>query len=307
MKRSLFIALVAAVSLLTSIAGRSLSREGPPGESSGGLLYGELRVVSMAPSITEVLYELGLGDNVTGVTRYCDYPPDAAKKPRVGGYLDPNYEAILSQSPDLVVLLAEQAARRPFFEEIGIRTMLVDHSTVGGILNSIVEIGRACSVADSAEALAEHLRARIEAVRERSRGLHRPRVLVTVGRNLSGDTTGDMFICGRDGYYDQLIELAGGVNAYAERTAALPSVSAEGLRELDPEVIVEMVPDLAASGDDPEEFRSSWARIARGVRAVEQGRVHVFGESFAVRPGPRFILLLELMARAIHPELEWSA
>ncbi len=303
MKRGLFIIIVAAVSLAPAV----LTRLAAPGGGDSTVVlsespYGAARLISMAPSITEVVFDLGLGGRLAGVTRYCDWPEAAREIPRIGGYLDPNYEAILALQPGLVLMLSEQAPRRAFFRELGIPTLTVDHSSIGGVLNSLTEIGRACGAAETAEARVNELRARLERVKKRGEGRARPRVLVTVGRGLVQGALGDMYISGRDGYYDQLIELAGGVNAYRERTAALPSVSAEGIRELDPEVIVEMVPELTPGGPREKDFIDSWRQIARGVKAVESNRIHVFTGTWAVRPGPRFIELLERMAAVIHPD-----
>jgi len=302
MKRGLLIACVAVASLSPAL----LSRHTPETALSRGIAATErepaTRLISMAPSITEVVFDLGLGKELAGVTRYCDWPPEALTKPRIGGYLDPNYEAILALQPGMVLLLSEQASRRPFFDELGIPSLIVNHSDVGGILNSILEIGRACGADSVAARRVAELRARLDRVRSRVADLPRPRVMVTVGRGLVQGALGDMYISGRDGYYNQLIELAGGVNAFRERTAALPSISAEGIRELDPEVIVEMVPELSPGGPTAQQFIDSWQEIARGVPAVEQHRVYVFTGTWAVRPSPRFIDLLERLAAVIHPQ-----
>lgn len=303
MKRGIFIIIVAVVSL----APAALTRLAAPGGGDStaalsGYAPAASRLISMAPSVTEVVFDLGLGGRLAGVTRYCDWPEAALEIPKIGGYLDPNYEAILALRPGLVLLLSEQAPRRAFFQELGIPTLMVNHSSVGGILNSLTEIGRACGAAEIAEARVRELRARLDRVKRRGEDRSRPRVLVTVGRGLVQGALGDMYISGRDGYYDQLIELAGGINAYRERTVALPSVSVEGIRELDPEVIVEMVPEFTPGGPEEKDFIDSWRDIARGVKAVENKRIHVFVGTWAVRPGPRFIELLERMAAVIHPD-----
>jgi iron complex transport system substrate-binding protein len=307
MSRKTVLWLVIAASFAASLAGRRYLPSGPVSlEASGASGSAPVeRIVSMAPSITEVLFALGLGEKVKGVTRYCDYPPEALSRPRVGGYLDPNYEAVLALQPDLVIILAEQAERISFFEELNLRCLVVDQSGVEGIQRSVLQIGRACGAGPLAEELAGKLRARIERVRARTAGLPRPGVMVTVGRNLTHDSLKDLYISGRDGYYDELIGMAGGVNVYRERTVAFPTVSAEGIRELDPAVIIDMIPDLDKSGADTAACRRAWD-FASGVAAVDSGRVYVFGEDYVVRPGPRFILLLEDMARAIHPEVDWD-
>ncbi|HUU30352.1 MAG TPA: helical backbone metal receptor [archaeon] len=313
MQRNLFIPAVIVLSFLASITGKKIIDGGLSKRTSVSgshvLLSGQNaridRIVSMAPSITEVLFALGLGEKLVGVTRYCDYPPEALAKPKVGGYLDPNYEAIFALQPDLVVHLTEQEKAGRFFNEMGLRTLTVDHSDVAGILRSIPQIGGACGAGGRAGELLDDIRLRMKHIQEKVKGLPRPRVMVTVGRNLSYGTMQDIYISGSDGYYNELIELAGGLNAYRERTVAFPAVSVEGIQQLDPQIIIEMIPNLEKDGLDKEKITRAWD-FTSGVCAVKDGRVYVFGEDYVVRPGPRFILLLEQMTRAIHPELNWE-
>jgi len=263
------------------------------------------RIISLAPSVTEILFELDLSDRVVGVTRFCDYPPEAVKKPRVGGYFDVNYEAILALEPDLVILLTEHEDAQDRLGSLGISTLAVNHSRIDGILDSVTVIGQACGVREKGKSLRRSLESRILEVQERF-AVHssscplvpsRPRVLVAVGRSLQGGSEGELFISGRDGFYDDLIRLAGGENAYREETLKFPAVSAEGLARLDPEIIIEMIPDLSP-GKDRDRLLADWEDIP-GLRAAREGRIHILGGDAVVVPGPRFVDLLEEMARII--------
>ena len=268
------------------------------------------RIVSLAPSITETLFALGLGDRVAGVTRYCDYPLDAVGRPVVGGYFDVNYEILISLKPDLVIHTVEHEDARARLTELGFTTLSVNHSRVNGILESITTIAARCGVSEAGEELRRSLEGRIKEIQEgfspklpsshapmRPLALSPPRVLVAVGRLLDKGPGGEVFISGRDGFYDDLIVLAGGVNAYRQETLKFPAISDEGLVRLDPDVIIEMVPDLQGQSDK-ESLMSIW-RARRGVRAVREGQVHILGEDYVVVPGPRFIDLLEDIAEII--------
>jgi iron complex transport system substrate-binding protein len=277
------------------------------------------RIISLAPSITETLFALDLGDRVVGVTRYCDYPPEALAVPRVGGYLDVNYEAALAADPDLVILLKEHQEARVRFERFGIEVMAVDHSKVAGILDSIESIGRRCAAREEGIALRRKLEERIDRIQgaiaratprplapppPRSTGDPRPTVMVAVGRSLESGSIGEVFVSGRDGFYDDLIRLGGGVNAYSDDTLKFPALSAEGIARLNPQVIIEMIPDLG----DPSEadgLMERWRSIP-GLDAAANGKIHILGKGYVVVPGPRFILLLEDMARVIHPDVPWD-
>ena len=246
---------------------------------------------------------LGLEDKVVGVTRYCIYPPAARKKAKVGGYYDPNYEAVIAQNPDLIIMLPEHEGPRRDLGRLGLDILVVDHRNIAGILDSITAIGRACGKEQAAAAAVRDLRARMEHIRSRTRGVARTRVMVSVGRNMGSGKIEDVYITGRSGFYNGLIQLAGGVNAY-DGDAAYPTVSEEGIIRINPEVIIDMVPDLEEKVLDRNMVLKEWQTLAR-VDAVRNNRVYVFGQDFTVVPGPRFIRILEEMARVIHPEAAW--
>jgi iron complex transport system substrate-binding protein len=262
------------------------------------------RIVSLAPSITETLFILGVMDRIVGVTRYCDFPPEALAKTEIGGYYDPNYEAIVALNPDLIIMLVEHEGPKQHLNKLGLATLVVDHRSVSGILNSIQTIGRACGVEEKAESIVADIRERINRIRQKTVGLPRSRVLISVGRNMGSGSLRDIYISGRDDFYDEMISLAGGINAY-EGNVAFPIVSGEGIIQMNPEVVIDMVPDLDRSDWDEAMVLEEWKAVSN-VAAVKNGRVHVFGEGFVVIPGPRFILILEKIARALYPGADWE-
>ncbi len=265
------------------------------------------RIVSLAPSVTETLFALGLGERVVGATRYCDYPPEALKVARVGGYLDPDYEAVAGLKPDLVIGLtaSEHGPVGANLAQLGLRHMAVDQGTVDGLLESIPAIGRACGAEPAAKRMAGELRARMDAVARRTAELPRPRVLVSFGRTMGSESVKEVYVAGCDGYYDRLISLAGGVNAYSRSAPLFPKVTAEGLVDLAPDVIVDLVPDLGEKQLSREAVLAEW-RAIEALEAVRRGRVYVLSGDYVEVPGPRFVKLLEDLARVIHPEVHWD-
>lgn len=259
------------------------------------------RIVSLAPNITETLFALGLGDRVAGVTEFCVYPPEAREKPNVGGFLDINYEALAALRPTLVILLPSHGEARKRLAALGIGTLTVRNDVVGEILGSIETIGRTCGVPGRADSLTRDIQARMAAVRARTENLAKPRVLIVVDRTAGRGKPGTVCVAGPGTFYDELITLAGGENAYRGPKIPYPEVSAEGVLRLDPEVIVDILPALATQGIPPEAARADWTALDR-VRAVRTGRVHVLTGGYAVVPGPRFIQTLEKFAELIHPE-----
>jgi iron complex transport system substrate-binding protein len=251
------------------------------------------RIVSLAPSVTEVLFEAGVGPRVVGVTSYCRFPREVLPLPKVGGYLTPSYEALVALQPDLVVTLPEQADLEPRLTALGIPILRVDHRSLEGIVHSIEQVGERCGTAARANRAADALRQTLAGARRIAAGA-RPRVLICFGRaedfrRLSAAAPGTV--------HDDLITQAGGRNVLTSRAVAYPTLSAEGVMRLDPDVIIE----FSSAGTDPAALRGQWSRLD-SVRAVKNRRVYVFtGEVLSV-PGPRFARFAETIARSIRGE-----
>lgn len=259
------------------------------------------RIISLAPSITETLFALGLGDRVVGVTRYCLYPPEACTKPKVGGYTDPNYEEIMRLHPDLIIIAAEHTAIRSTLQSMHIRVLQVNHNTIQDILNSITIIGDICGVNAKADSLKGELLARIKRTKAATQDFSRPRVLVSVGRAMG--SISELCIAGKNTYYDDMIEIAGGINSMNAGRIAFPMISLESIYQVNPQVVIDMVPLVSGSNVTQQAVLSEWKKVAK-IDAVRNGRVYVFVQDFAEIPGPRFIDILEQMAKVLHPELK---
>ena len=260
------------------------------------------RIVSLAPSITETLFALGLGDRIAGVTRFCTYPPEARSKPHIGGYYDPNYEAITALGPDLVVLLNAHVAAQQNLARLGVPTLAVNHKDIDGILDGILTLGKYCGAQKKSVAMVHDLKTRMQKIRDRVKTLQTPRVLVCVGRNMGNAALGDVYIAGNKSLYNQFIQLSGAVNAYTG-PGAYPKVSAEGLLHINADIIIDLLPDIREKKDGRERVIRQWQGVP-GLNAVKKGRLYILAQDYAVIPGPRFILLLEQMAQLIHPALD---
>ncbi len=312
MFRKLVLGAIIAVAFAGSFLAKRALQNQDPGKN-GTVVMSETeeetpeypqRIVSLAPSITESLYAFGRIDRVVGVTRYCDYPPEALTKIKIGGYYDPNYEAIIALEPDLIIMLAEHETPRQHLAGLGYNIVVVNHKSISGILRSIETVGEACGASDKAKTIADDIRARMERIREKTEGLPSPRVMVSIGRNMGSGTLKDVYISGKEGFYDEMIEIIGGVNAYSGGVA-FPVVSSEGIVTMNPEVIIDMVPDLEENGWNPEMIMKEWEALPQ-VDAVKNRRVYVFGEDYVAVPGPRFIAIMEKMARVMYPEIDWD-
>ncbi len=295
-----------AVRLAALLAVVALTACGSPPAQSPPAAEGYRRILSLAPSITETLFALGLGERVVGVTRFCNWPPEAREKTRVGGFLDPNYELIATLRPDLVLLLPEHQQIEANLKGLGLTCRVVRNRSLEEILGTIRTIGELGGAAARADSLADSLKARIAAVRERSAGDNRPGVLLAIGRSIGSESVADVHVAGGGTIYHELIELAGGRNVMADSKIDFPVLSAEGLLHLDPEVIVELVPEVAEQETIRARARAEWNALPT-LAAVRTGRVYLFIGDWTVVPGPRIVRLLEELAGALHPGAEGSA
>jgi iron complex transport system substrate-binding protein len=250
------------------------------------------RIVSLAPSITEVLFEIGAGDRVAAVTSYCVYPKQVLALPKVGGYLTPSYEALAALSPDLVVVLPEHREVERRLTALSLPIFNVDHRGLDGIVDSLVSLGQRCAVGRTATSAAEALRQLLLRVQQESRRHIRPRVLICFGRSPDFRR---IYAAAAGSVHDDLLSHAGGQNVLAEGGVVYPTLSVESVMRLDPDAIVEFAPGKG----DPEPLRREW-RALDSLRAVKTRRVHVFTEDFLSVPGPRFVRFAETLARALH-------
>lgn len=249
------------------------------------------RLVSLAPSITETLYALGLGDELVGDTDYCDYPPEATKKPHVGGQMNPSLEAIVALKPDLVLGTAE-GNRRETAEQLarlGIPLYGLSARTVDDMLRSILDLGDVLGEQAPAQGLAASLRRRVEAVRKSVDGLARPRVLFVVQYQ-------PLITAGAHTFISDVIRLAGGRSVTRDLGQEWPRMSLESALARDPDVILlpqstSFAPDLAQLARLP-----GW----KDFRAVKEHRVYLVPDTI-VRPSPRLVDALEVVATILHP------
>lgn len=256
------------------------------------------RIVSMAPNITETLFALDLGDETAGVTKFCKYPPEAQTKPIVGGYLDPNYEAIASLNPDLVILLPEQEKVRTYLEELSVPCLTVHNRSVEEILQSIATIGEKCGRRKEAESLILDLKTKMRTVSDNAPSVSHPTILIVIERELGTGGIHDVYIAGKGTIYDELITIAGGRNAFTGIKIPYPTVSAEGLLELNPDIIIDLVAENSRGQLDAETVKADW-NVLSNLHVVSQNAVYLIESDYAFIPGPRLIFFLEDIAKLV--------
>ncbi len=249
------------------------------------------RIISLAPGHTETLYALGLGGRVVGVTAYCNYPPEATEKVKVGDFAGVDMETVVGLEPDLVLASTLQAGDVvPALREHGIAVVVATPETVLDTLETIDLIGRLTGRQEAARALVADMQGRIDAVREAVQPSTRPKVFWELGAEL--------YTVGPGSFVNDLITLVGGENVAADADSPWPQLSVEAIVLKDPEVIVLADHNYGETAEMLKE-RPGWGEI----NAVKEGRVvEIEDDDVVSRPGPRIVDGLEMLARALHPD-----
>lgn len=255
------------------------------------------RIVSLAPSITETLYALGVGEKIAGVTRFCDYPADAATKATVGGFIDVNYEALVALQPDIVILLEEHEAVQSYLNNIQIPFVTVNHKTIQGVMASFDSLGIIFHKQQKAQAILDSMQSTIAFIRKNTRRLPAPEVLITLER--AQGSLQQITIVGDDHYYDEMLDIIGAVNVYNGISIRYPTISLEGIQRLNPDVIIEIISNPALDSNDIATYAEDWNRIS-DLTAVKNNNVRTLHQPYTARPGPRIVLFLQDLLEAVH-------
>lgn len=251
------------------------------------------RIVSLAPGLTEIVFAIGRGGNLVGVTKFCDYPEAAKEIKKIGGFLDASMEALVALAPDIVLAYPEHAGRMKSLPP-WVRLVTVRHDRLSELLGSIEEVGRALNSEKESRRLLAAIRDRLKRVERRVRGKRKISALCIAGRN--ADELKNMFIIGRNDFLNDLLEIAGGTNAYRGEID-YPNISLESVIALEPEFILEISSHYEGISDD--RIFALWRPLGM-VPAVARKQVRVIKDPSWLRPGPRVGRVAEELAALLH-------
>jgi iron complex transport system substrate-binding protein len=258
------------------------------------------RIISLVPAATEMLFAVGAGPRVVGVSSYDSYPPEVKTRPSVGALIDPNVERILSMKPDLVVIYATQIDLKQQLSRAGIAVFEYRHAGLADVTQTIRAIGARTGDTPQADAVASRIERDLDGIRAKVQELRKPRTLVVFGReprSLRG-----LYASGGIGFLSDMLETAGGTNVFADIRLQAVQASSEQVLAARPDVILETRSSSPAlrAGDRAAEL-DAWRTLA-SVPAVRSGRIFFLFDDRIVVPGPRVAEGTLQMARALHPE-----
>ena len=281
MKKNFFVCLTA---LLCSVSGWAEGLEVPEKPR---------RIVSLAPSVTETLFALGAEDLLIGVCSFCDFPQGVERITRIGSYAVPNVEAIIAQSPDVVIGVPPNSPEViAALQRTGLRVIVVQVDTIVQIEEAIRTIAREADRVSEGEQLLVTMRQQMATIQARLIGAPQRRVLMLVGQN-------PFIAVGSDIFLDELISLAHGVNIASATGLQWPHLSLEFAVANQPEVIIDG--SMGSEEKDKEQRLGVWRNFP-ALPAVKEKRVYGRHSYSLLRPGPRLAEGFEEIARFIHPE-----
>ena len=251
------------------------------------------RIISLAPNITEILFGLGLDEEIVGVSTHCNFPERAKSKVQVGSYISLDFEKILFLKPDMVIATGAGNTRDMVerLEKLGFPTYVIFPKNFDGILRSIDHLGKVVDREKEARAIIQEMKRRRQRVVDLTRGLPRPKVFLQIGE-------APIVTVGKGSFADDLIDLAGGDNIAREEKEMYPRWSMEEILKRSPEVI--LISSMNPKGDY-QRLLQEWARW-KVIPAVKNGHISLIDSDLIDRPSPRIINGLEEIAKVLHPE-----
>ncbi len=251
------------------------------------------KIVSLAPNITEILFSLGLDEEIAGVSIHCNFPEKAKTKTQVGSYISLDLERIVSIKPDLIIATGAGNTRDMVerLEKLGFPTYVLFPKNFNDILQSIRHLGQVVNRENEAKRMIQEMESRRQRIIELTRGLPRPRVFLQIG-------DAPIVTVGKGSFADDLIHLAGGENIAGNEKEMYPRLAMEEILKRAPEVI--LVSSMNPKGEYPKTLQE-WTRW-KMIPAIKNGRLHLVNSDLIDRPSPRIIDGLEEIARILHPE-----
>ncbi len=251
------------------------------------------RIISLAPNITEILFSLGLDEEIVGVSIHCNFPEKTKTKVRVGSYIRLDFEKIISLNPDLIIATGAGNTRDMVdrLGQLGFSTYVIYPKNFSDILKNIVHVGQVVNREKEARVIIEGMRRRSQGVIELTKDLPRPKVFIQIGE-------APIVTVGKGSFADDLIRLAGGENIAEKEKEVYPRFGMEEILKRSPEVIV--ISSMNPKGGY-QKILQEWNRW-KTLPAVKNGRIHLIDSDLIDRPSPRIVDGLEELARILHPE-----
>jgi iron complex transport system substrate-binding protein len=258
------------------------------------------RIISTSPAITEILFAIGAGDRVVGVTDYCNFPKKACLLPSIGGPLNPSTEKWIALKPDLIILQDDSVVLNKHAKVFKIPTLEVSVNNLENILISIQVIADAMQAPKAGKQLVDKIKIQIDNYRTSIKKAKPRHVLMLLSD--TNDPSRDLYAVGRNTFLNELLSIAGGENILPDTMATYPKISKEFIIAKSPEIIIEIGPTANLSNEGILNRKKAWT-IYPTISAVKNDRLYFVGADYILIPGPRLVKILDILTRNIHPKL----
>ena len=258
------------------------------------------RVISTSPAITEILFALGAGNRVIGVTDFCSYPKQACRLPSIGGPLNPSTEVWISLKPDLIIYQTDSEIIHKNANNFGIPSLAVSVENIKSILTTTQKIADSLNIPKQGQQLIQKLKTGIKHYQTQLNAQAPKQVLLLLGD--TNDPARDLYAVGKGTFLDELLSIAGGENVLPNTMAKYPKLSKEFIISKSPEVIIEVGPMSNLTKTETKKRKQDWDKFST-IRAVQTGNIHFIGADYILIPGPRLLNIIGKFSHTIHPNL----
>ncbi|NOR14887.1 MAG: ABC transporter substrate-binding protein [Candidatus Aminicenantes bacterium] len=290
-------ALAVFLYLLAFPGGNSVSSRAYSLDTAGSE-GGYQRIICATPSVTEIVFALGSGQRVVGVSDFTFFPSEAKDMTSIGGMINPNKERIIHLQPDLIIFQGKHDSLARFSQQSGIPYLSVPIDSLQDIVMAIHTIGKKLGEEAQATQLANTLQTELQTLRSKTEGLPSPKVFLTLGHT-PGDLSG-LMTTGPGTFLHELVELAGGQNLFSDASGLYPQISKEALIMRQPDIIIEVFAE-GITHKNQTLLRKDWERLS-DMPAVKTGNIHFITDDFLLIPSMRVVQTAKKLIEIIHPE-----
>lgn len=256
------------------------------------------RIICASPVMTEIIFALGCGDRIVGISEYTTYPKEALELPVIGTAITPNKERLLTLEPDIIIGQGKQATLVNYCKLYKIRCISLDMDNMNDVYTSIQIIADILQESECGKKLVKNIQQQISDIKSQIENSPARKVLFLFGRQ-PGDLTG-LTTIGPGSFLDELITVAGGSNIFHDAKGPYPQISKESLVMRAPEIIMELHP-AGISKKNSEKLYSDWSRLPP-MPATKNGNIYYMTNNYLLIPGPRMGMTVKRFAKTIHPE-----
>ena len=252
----------------------------------GSKIFAYERVIALSPAINEIIYALGSEDKIIANTTFCTYPTESIKKPKIGGFFDPNIEKILALKPDIVLLQSHNHKLQKQLTKLGIKSQVIKIETFADIRETILTIGELLAKESKAKAVVQNLDNKLASLADI---VQDQKILIVIGHNLKIEKR--IFVAGQNLYFDDIIKASGNENAFKSNRKGQPILNRENIIATNPDIVILLAPYMEKKSLTREMLIEPWLELP--INASKKRDIFVVGQPYAGIPSDRLTYMID--------------